>query len=101
MRLAAVQKFQQLAIENLGYLQMRHVADFWDQHQLGAWNRVRNMLGLRRKILAVPLPAQHQRLHFNVCPVVVDRIKKGDLLIDRANRSEEHTSELQSPMYLV
>ena len=40
-----VEKLQQLAIESFGDLKVRYVAYVWNDHQLGARNRVGDVFG--------------------------------------------------------
>ena len=82
------QEFQQLAIEYLRHLKMRHMAYVWDEHQLSARDGISDMLCERGKILAIPLSTQDQCLDLDVRPVVDDRIEICNLLIDGAHHGE-------------
>src|SRR5437879_11510257 len=53
----------------------------------------------------LPIVEPRQRgtaaMRYQGCAVGIVRLKPNEVTIPTAHRSEEHTSELQSPMYLV
>lgn len=49
---------------------MRVVANVWDHVQLRPWNGVGRPFPQRRKVRAVLFAADHERVHFDVGPVV-------------------------------
>ena len=54
------------------------------------------------KVYGGVVPELASRAHLqNILPVIDAAMKKADVKLEDLDRSEEHTSELQSPMYLV